>query len=280
MSYLWRHIAVIMVAAVCAVVGFMICVSWYGHWYNHFSGADRGVSDGSCNIAVVPIQGLVTPYDDPNAPQYGGTNEPSASGDGFVRSVRNAENDPNILGIMVPIDSGGGSVVPSVMMMSALKRSSVPTVALIRELGASAAYLAATGADTIIASPFSDVGSIGVTYSYLSNVQKDKQDGVSFVQLSSGPFKDTGSPDKALTDAELALYNRDIKIYKDLFVNTVAANRHLATSSVDALADGSTFPGELALQKGLIDQLGDEETAKAWFANKLGMTSDEIILCN
>ncbi|MDB5238339.1 MAG: signal peptide peptidase SppA, type, protease [Candidatus Kaiserbacteria bacterium] len=280
MMYLWRHIAVIVAATICAVIGFMVCMSWYGHWYNHFSGADRGVSDGVCNIAVVPIQGIVTPYDDPNAPQYGGTNEPSASGDGFVRAVHNAERDPNILGIIVPIDSGGGSVVPSVMMMNALKRSPLPSVALIREMGASAAYMAATGASTIIASPYSDVGSIGVTYSYLSNVQKDKQDGIAFVQLSSGPYKDTGSPDKPLSDAELALYDRDIKIYKDLFVNTVAENRHMATSSVDALADGSTFPGEMAFQNGLIDQLGDEETAKAWLAEKLGMTADEVILCN
>ena len=279
-DYLIPRIALIIAACVAILVTFVIGLAYFGHWYNNFSGADRMVSDGVCNVAVVPISGDIISFDDPNAPQYGGANAPTVSGDYFERSVRNAENDPNILGILVPIDSGGGDPGAGAMMMSALKRSELPSVALVRSVGASAAYLAATGASTIIASPFADVGSIGVTYSYLSTYEKDKQEGISYVQLSSGPYKDTGSPDKPLTDAEKNLYQRDIQIYKDLFVNTVATNRHMATSSVDALADGETWPGELALKNGLVDQLGDEQTAKEWFAQKLGMQPEDIIFCN
>lgn len=279
-DYLVPRIVLLLAACAAILISFAIGLAYFGHWYNHFSGADRTVSDGSCNIAVIPISGEIMSFDDPNAPQYGGANAPTVSGDYFDRSVKNAENDSHILGIVVPIDSGGGDPYAGAMMMNALKRSTLPSVALVRSMGASAAYLAATGASRLIASPFSDVGSIGVTYSYLSTYEKDKQEGITYVQLSSGPYKDTGSPDKPLTDAEKALYQRDIKIYKDLFVSLVASNRHLATSSVDALADGETWPGELALKNGLVDELGDDQTAKNWFAQKLGLQPDDIIFCN
>lgn len=278
--HLVRHLIVISATVVACLVAFIAGLSYFGHWYRHFTGADMSVSDGICNIAVIPIQGDIIPYDDPNAPQYGGANPPSTSGDYFARSVRHAKEDPAIRGILVPIDSGGGDPAASEIMMNALKRSGLPSVALIRSIGASGAYMAALGASRIIVSPFSDVGSIGVTYSYLSQYEKNKSEGVTYVQLSSGQFKDTGSPDKPLTDAEKALYRRDIRIYKDLFVNIVAENRHLSTSTAENLADGETWPGELALQNGLVDQIGDDETAKEWFAKNLDMDPQDVVFCN
>ncbi len=279
MNYLWRHIIVILFTTICASLAFVACLSWYGHWYRHYTGADRGVSDGVCNIAVVPIQGDIISFDDPNAPQYGGGNTPSSSGDYFARYVRHAEQDPNILGVLVPIDSGGGEPAASEVMMNVLKRSRLPSVALIRSMGASGAYMAALGASHVIASQISDVGSIGVTYSYLNESTKNTRDGIDFVQISSGQYKDMGNPDKPITDAERQLYERDLLIYKELFVSIVAESRHLSTTTVEALATGETWPGSLALQNGLIDQLGDEETAKAWFAEKLGLSPDDVVMC-
>ena len=280
MEYLIRHLIIVLVTIVACLLAFMAALGWYGHWYKAFSGYDQTVSQGgSCNIAVIPLGGTILSLDDPNSSQYGGVNGPSVSGDTFVHDVHNAENDPNILGILVPIDSGGGDPAASSIMMNALARSSIPSVALIRSMGASGAYMAALGASRIIASQFADVGSIGVTYSYLSTYKKDQQEGITYEQLSSGPFKDTGSPDKPLTDQERALFQRDIKIYKDLFVGLVASMRHLPTSTVETLADGSTWPAQLALQNGLVDEMGDDETARAWFAQKLGMDPQDIVFC-
>ena len=61
---------------------------------------------------------------------------------------------------------------------NALKKANKPTITLIREGGASAAYMADSGADKIFASKNSDVGNIGVTMSYLDYVQKNKKDGL------------------------------------------------------------------------------------------------------
>jgi protease-4 len=199
--------------------------------------------------------------------------------DDVIASLRAAEADPNILGVIVNIDSLGGAPVASELIANALKNLSLPTVALIREFGTSGGYLAATGADTIIASPFSDVGSIGVTLSYLENWEKNAKEGLRFVSLSSGKYKDYGNPDKPLTAEERALLERDLKIYHDQFVKEVSENRNLPIEDISKLADGSSMPGELALKNKLIDSIGDQETARAWFAGELGVSSEEIIFC-
>ncbi len=269
-----RPIVVVVVGGVVATLVFIVCVTWYGKWTDSRSATYSGISDGACNIAIVPIRGEIVAYDGELADSSSTT-----SGDWFTGYVRAAENDLNIQGILVPIDSTGGEPAPSEQMMNVLKRSKLPTAALIREDGDSGAYLAASGANTIIAADVGYVGSIGITYSYLDNTEANKQAGLKFISLASGPFKDSGNPNKPLTDADRALYQRDIKIFKDVFVQYVAQNRNLATTTVDAIADGSVMPAILALQHGLIDQIGDEETARTWFALKLGIDPSDVRFC-
>jgi protease-4 len=190
-----------------------------------------------------------------------------------------AEYDPYIAGILAFVDSPGGEPVTSELIANGLKSSSMPVAAFIGEVGASGGYLVATGADTIIASPFSDIGSIGVTMSYLDYTQQNKTDGVEFVSLSSAKFKDSGTPDKPLTPEERALFERDLKIYHDEFVKQVADNRGMSIEDVMTLADGSTMPGSLALEAGLIDSLGGREDVREWFAQELGLASEEVVFC-
>ena len=269
--------------AVVALVAFFIGLWGFGVWHDEWSGYNTSgeITDGSCNVAVLTIAGEIIPYSGAN--KDGATFEselsPTSNPDDVLAFLRKAEADQNILGVIVSIDSPGGAGVASEIIANALKNLSLPTVALIREHGASAGYLVATGADTIIASPLSDVGSIGVTMSYLEDSEKNAKEGLRFVSLSSGKFKDYTNPDKPLTTDERALLERDLKIYHDQFVKEVAENRNLPIEDVSKLADGSSMPGELALKNKLIDALGDQETARAWFAEQLGMSSGEIIFC-
>jgi len=166
--------------------------------------------------------------------------------------------------------------VASQEVAMALKTATKPTVALIRQYGASGGYLAATGADTIFASPFSDVGSIGVTMSYLSNYNKNSKEGLNYVQLSSGKFKDTGDPDKQLSNEERAYLMRDVLKMHELFVKEVAENRKLSIEQVNKLADGSTMLGEAALAKGLIDKLGTFKNVEEYLKELIG---EEVEYC-
>ena len=219
---------------------------------------------GACNVAVVPLMADFSTYG------------ASTNVDDVLASIEAAKEDSAIKGLILQVDSPGGTPVSGEMIANALKRLGKPTVALIREQGDSAAYWASTGASQIIASPDSDVGSIGVTESYVDTSQQDTSQGKQFVQLSIGQFKDLGNPDKPLTSAEKALIERDLKIVYNNFVAAVATNRHLSTTTVEALADGSSMTGQMALQNHLVDQLGDAETARAWLGQQI---KSKAVLC-
>jgi protease-4 len=276
----------LLVTIICILGGLVL--TWgglhiYGNWHDDWSGytASTMISGGWCNIAVAPVLGDIIAYSGADKDGYSTESDlpVSTNPDDFSSFLRQAEADPYILGVLVRIDSSGGSPVGGEVIANALRRSILPSVALLGDVAASAGYLIASGANTVIASPFSDVGSIGISMSYLENTQQNETEGLSFVSLSSAEFKDYGSPDKPLTLGERALLERDLKIYHQYFVELVAENRELPIEAVEALADGSSMPGSLALENGLVDTLGDQETARGWFAQELGLTPAEIVFC-
>jgi protease-4 len=242
-------------------------------------GGLAGTSDYSCNVAVIPLVGEITSFDPGVYEAVDFADYDMTSADMVIAKLHQAEANRDIEGVLVRIDSPGGGPVASEMIMNAIRRLDIPTVALIRETGASGGYLAATGADTIIASAYSDVGGIGITMSYLENSQQNTQNGLEYVQLSSGKYKDSYSPDKPLTSDERALAERDLAIWKRVFVGEVAENRRMSIEQVEKLADGSTLPGELALAAGLIDSIGDQNSAQAWFAKNLGVEEEKVVFC-
>jgi len=213
-----------------------------------------------CNVTDIELHGgLITYIPNENLEcLYGECHQlvDEVSSEDIVLAIKEAGNDNNIKAIILEIDSAGGSPVAAEEVANALKRAEKPTVALIREFGVSAAYYAATGADIIFASAKSDIGGIGITYSYLDNARKNQKEGLTYNQLSSGKFKDMFIPDKPLTAEEKQLIMRDVKILHEEFVKAVAENRNLDIDKVRQLADGSSMSGQMALENGLIDRIG------------------------
>jgi len=277
-SYL-KLVGALVIVSILIPIIFYVCLQLWGDWNDEWTGYNNSlsVSDGYCNIAVVPIMGEIHSYgalyDD-----YGNEVVSTNMSDS-LELIRRAEEDLNILGILALVDSPGGTAAAAEMIGDELKSSSVPVAAYIAESGTSAAYLVASAADTVIASPFSDVGSIGITMSYLNYTEQNKEQGVEFISLTSAKYKDYTNPDKPLTYDERILLERDLAIWHDEFVNQVAMNRTLNKDDVLKLADGSSVPGKLALETGLIDALGTKETARDWFAEQLNVSSKEIVFC-
>ena len=262
------------------VVGcFYICLSIWGAWHDEWSGYGSGVyvSDGVCNIATVAVIGDLATFGT-NLDEEG-EEVLSTTMSETLSAIGNAEQDPNIQGIMFLVDSSGGSPSSGMMIADELKTSTLPSAAFVFDMAASAAYLAASGADTIIASPMADVGSIGVTMSYLQNTKQNADNGLEYVELASAKFKDSGSPDRPLTLEEKALFQRDLDLAHGEFVRMISENRNLSKDEVAKLADGTTLPAPLALESKLIDAIGNKETAREWFANELGLSPEEVIFC-
>lgn len=234
--------------------------------------SDSGSDDNSsCNVLGINLHGMLATYipvqgsaDDPEEyqAQYGD----AVGSEDVVSSILSADQDDSIKAILMEVDSGGGYPVAGEEIANALKKSTKPTVVVIRQSGMSAAYWASTGAKQIFASKNSDVGSIGVTASYLEEVSKDKK----YIELSSGKYKDTGSPEKPISEDEKALLMRDVKITYENFIDAVAANRNIPVEQVRAIADGSSVLGEKAKELKLIDQIGGWTEAENYIEQQIG----------
>lgn len=105
---------------------------------------------------------------------------------------------------------------------------------------------------------------------YLDKTKKNEKEGLTYNSLSTGKFKDYGDPNKPMTTEEKELIMRDLEIMHNLFIKAVSENRNLPIDKVRALADGSSMPGEMALENGLIDKIGGIYDVEDYLKEKLG----------
>lgn len=220
-----------------------------------FSGASSEVS-GSGNIALIPIEGAITAS---SASSY--FSDDGASSESLVSKIESANEDENIEAIVFWINSPGGSAVASDEVASAVLASEKPTVAVIREVGASGAYWIASACDHVVANRMSITGSIGVISSYLEFSELMENYGVSYQRLVAGDKKDIGTPFRALASSEEELLQEKIDVIHGYFIDAVATNRGLERMIVAEAATGEFYLGSEALELGLIDELGDLDNA-------------------
>jgi protease-4 len=228
------------------------------------------VAQHACNTTSIPLQGYLSV-----SGQYMDT--PVSTSQEITALLESAYRDEKIKAIILDIDSGGGLPVAGEEIANTLKNSPKPTAVLIHQSGASAAYWAASGGQRIFASANSDVGSIGVVYSYLDNTKKNATEGLTYNQVSSGKFKTLGDPNKPLSEEERKLLMRNVQVIYQNFVEAVSANRKLDLDKVEKLADGSTMLGTMALENGLIDEIGGVYEVKSYLKGRIG---EEPIICN
>ena len=196
----------------------IILVIIFGFIFLSYKNGQANLFASGCNVQGVKLYGSLYTYKNSASDNTGQSSKDVASAEEITAAIDKANNNNSIKAILLQVDSGGGSPVGGWEIAEALKHSNKPTVALIRERGDSAAYLSASGAKYIIASANSDVGSIGVTMSYLGNADKNTTDGLTFYELSEGKFKDAGNPDKVLTQEEGDLFMRDVKVLYNNFI--------------------------------------------------------------
>lgn len=255
------------VAVVATIVLIVVSLTWLYE-------TEATISDGVCTIAFMPIEGTILPF-------RGLVDEPLITTPSDVESfIKTAENEPGITGIIFEINSPGGTPVASERIAEVIRNTELPVVAVVGDVAASGGYLAAAAADHIIASPMSDVGSIGVNMSYVENSKQNEEEGLTYVQLTSAEFKDAGSPDRPITDAERAMFQADLDSVHDAFVSLVATYRNLDIGTVEALANGASMPGTRALESKLIDSLGGFAEARGVMSALIGKSLDETVICD
>lgn len=182
----------------------------------------------------------------------------------FLDEVEAIQHDNNVKGVILRINSPGGSALVADIMYRAVKklREKVPVYVSISGTAASGGYYVAVAGEKIFASPLSITGSIGVV-SMIPNFSHLRQKAdVSVESISKGKYADLYSYLKPLSEEN---YNRirqgNLGVYKD-FLEVVSSNRKIETSFLDQhLAQGRVWLGVEAKELKLIDELGGLEAA-------------------
>ena len=202
---------------------------------------------------------------------------PVMASDTVADAIEAAADDPNIDAIIFRIDSPGGSVLAADIIWRALevaKQSEKPLIASFSNVAASGGYYVAAGADTILASPGSVTGSIGVFA--LRPVFKgllDKLD-INVETLTRGAHADLLLASQPLSPETAAIIDREIEAIYQLFLERVADGRRLDLQAVDRIAQGRVWTGEQALERGLIDGLGGLNEAVLRGKQALGLDAE------
>jgi len=167
--------------------------------------------------------------------------------------------------LLLRIDSPGGTVGDSQEIHAAILRlraKGCRVVASFGNISASGGVYVGVAAEKIVANPGSITGSIGVILRGNNLSRLLERIGIQFETVKSGLYKDILSPDRALSADERALLQSLIDSSYGQFVAAVAEGRNLSEEVVRGFADGRVFSGAQALGLGLVDELGDEDSAR------------------
>ena len=191
-----------------------------------------------------------------------------------VRELEELAEDKDVKAVVMRINSPGGLVSPSQELYQALLRlrEQKPVIASLGSVAASGGYYVACGAQKIVANPGSITGSIGVRMDHVNMERLIELTRVEPQVLTSGRYKDLGSPLRPLRPDEELLLRNIIQSLYDQFKQTVGKERKLEGSKLDQVSDGRVFTGTEALAKGLVDQLGGLHDAVELAAELAGIS--------
>ncbi len=206
-------------------------------------------------VAVIPLQGEIA-YGQSSI--LGGE---IVTPDTIIGEIRQAEADSDVSAILLDVNSPGGSPVASEEIMTAVKECKKPVVVWISDVGASGAYLTASAADKIVASPTSMVGSIGVLLDVTDLSGLYQKIGVNKYAIKGGEFKDMGADYRNLTPEEQQMMQDMVNQDYDYFITLVAQNRNLDKNYVSTIAEGKIYTGTQAKDIKLIDDTGGKQHA-------------------
>lgn len=207
--------------------------------------------------AVVPVYGVISPGSSHASPSY------------VQDSIKQAKKE-GADAFLFQVNSPGGTVVASREIARMIEDVESPTVCQMKDLAASGAYWISSACDEIVADRLSVTGGIGVSASYLEFSEYLKEEGIDYVRLVKGEYKDTGSPYRNLTEEEREFLMDSLQKVYEGFVEAVARNRGMNVSEVRNISTGRTYLGGKARELGLVDHLGGRETVKKILEDRTG----------
>ncbi len=193
--------------------------------------------------------------------QSGGLGGEVMGSDTIIKAIKQAREDSFVKGVVLRVDSPGGSALASDLMWRELELLKKPFVVSMGDTAASGGYYISMGADKIIAEPGTITGSIGVVGGKIGLQGLFDKIGMNTTVISRGKNSgvlsmSTGFSETERKSMETLLYD----IY-DQFTTKAATGRKMPVEQLEKLARGRVYTGNQALQIGLVDKIGTLEDA-------------------
>ncbi len=224
-----------------------------------FSPDDAGQPEPS--IGVLELDGAISQSED------------------FIDDLERFEDDDNIKGVVVRINSPGGAVAPSQEMYYAVQRlaEEKPVAVSMGSVAASGGYYAACGSEKIFANPGTITGSIGVITQFFNIEELMDGANIEVHTVTSGDFKDSGSPFREFTDQDEEYFVEMVFDIHDQFVEDVAECREMEIREAELLADGRVFTGRQARDHNLVDELGSLHDVIEYLSDETGLDDPPVV---
>lgn len=205
-------------------------------------------------VLVVPVMGVMT--------RYGGAC--SYGTEDMSQWLKDADKNPNIAGILLEMESGGGEVNGTQQLGDVIAGIKKPVGAFVKGMAASAAYWAASAADFIMMEkgPVSEVGSIGVLMVHGELATHETRNGVKWtlIRAEGSESKALMNPYEPISEELIATAKAEMKPMRDQFVKTVKKNRAGKLSEdegeITRIFSGEMFGAKEAIKLGLADSAG------------------------
>ena len=207
-------------------------------------------------IAVIEIDGSIVSGSHSSNFLFGGK---STGSNDIAKTVRQINQDPTIKGVILRVNSPGGSLMAADHMyevIGTLKEHGKLVYTSMGNSAASGGYYVSMNSDKIYASPSTLTGSIGVISSYMNFYHLQEALGIKNHILKTGKYMDLYSPNKQITDDD----KRVLQTYQDdfyqFFVSKLIENRDLTEDEAFDVAQGQVFSGMEAQKLKLVDDIG------------------------
>lgn len=217
-------------------------------------------------IAVVYAQGGI---------ESGKGDNETIGSDRISEAIRKARKDDKVKAIVLRVNSPGGSALASdvIWREMGLAKKVKPVIVSMGDVAASGGYYISCNADTIVASPVTITGSIGV-FGVLPNTQKffNNKLGITFDGVKTNKYSDLGDLTRPLSAEEFNIIQEEVDdIYND-FTGKVSEGRNMPQANVDSIGQGRVWSGTDAKSIGLVDEFGGLNKAIEIAAAKAGIT--------
>ena len=217
-------------------------------------------------IGVIPVHG-------PIASAGGGVTFSSmAIDEKIIAAIRAARKNHRCLGVILHVDSPGGSALASDRIHHELEQlaKEKPLIACMGNVAASGGYYVAAPAHVIVAQPTTITGSIGVVGARIVVAPLLARIGVATEQLRRGAHAGLLDPTMPWGEEELEALRREIAVIYASFVDIVAKGRRRDRADIEKVAEGRVWTGADALTHGLVDRLGSFEDTVGLMRARVG----------